>query len=50
MTKKERQAIQRVCKMIDEIYCFHNKNLTKDQYYKLDECLELLKSIGVKIW
>lgn len=49
MTQKERKAIQRVCKLVDKIYCFHNKNLTKEQYEALGECLEQLESIGIRM-
>lgn len=49
MTQKEKKAVKKVCQIIDNIYCFHNKNLTKDQYFKLGECLEQLESIGVKM-
>lgn len=49
MTQKERKAVQRVCKLIDAIYCLHNKNLTQEQVKDLGECLEKLESIGVRM-
>lgn len=52
MTKKEKEVItiklEEICERIGNIYRYHNKNLTNEQYHKLGECLELLEQLGVK--
>ncbi len=39
MTRKEKEIIQSICDYFD----YHNKNLTKEQDFKIDELKELLK-------
>ena len=43
MTKKEKEAIKIIIEELDTKLLRHNKNLTKKQYYAVDDSIEALK-------
>ena len=43
MTKKERKLIGDIECVLGNIICYHNKNLTKTQYYAIENCVETIK-------
>ena len=42
-----KEEIKRAVDIVENIVDYHNKNLTKKQYYDLVEVLELLKAIKI---
>lgn len=46
MTKKERYAVQLAVSLLQNEVFAHNKNLTKKQYFALDETIEILENIS----
>ena len=46
MTKKEKHAVQLAVSMLQNDVFAHNKNLTKKQYFVLDEVIEILEGIS----
>ena len=45
MTKNEKDLIKKTLEKIENIVNYHNKNLTKKQYFDLLESLKTLKNI-----
>lgn len=45
MTKKEKEALKIIIGALENITKYHNKNLTKKQYWALDDCVECLKYV-----
>lgn len=46
MTNKEKNALKIVIDTLENLYKFHNRNLTKKQYYAIEDCVESLKYIA----
>lgn len=39
------QKLDEVLRALENIYGYHNKNLTKRQYYAIEDCIDKLKAI-----
>ena len=45
MTKKEKEQIEEIKDKLTSIYKYDNKNLYNRQFYKLAECVEILRDL-----
>ena len=45
MTKKEKEQLAKVKNALENIFHYDNKNLLLRQYYKIDDCLQILNKL-----
>jgi len=45
MTQKEKKQLEEIKNKLENIYKWDNKNLLLRQYYKIDDCIEILKNL-----
>lgn len=45
MTEKEKKQLEQIKDKLESIFKYDNKNLLLRQYYKIDDCIEILKNL-----